>query len=231
MKPVVKKLKQSWPEYVLEILVITTGILGAFALNSWGETRKANEDERYILEEILNNLREDKEQIDHISSRRVAVKFSIDRMLEVLPDGEFDLDTLGIDLANFMSFERFYPISNAYEMFKSTGSRISNKDLRTLISRYYDFEQNKVNSSIVDIERSFITHIEGGDKLRRHITAIELGKYVRVVDANDKSFRDELEYQLVAFKFNNIGTLEKVFAFSEINKALIKSVEEEIAKF
>ena len=152
-------------------------------------------------------------------------------MLEVLPDGEFDLDTLGIDLANFMSFERFYPISNAYEMFKSTGSRISNKDLRTLISRYYDFEQNKVNSSIVDIERSFITHIEGGDKLRRHITAIELGKYVRVVDANDKSFRDELEYQLVAFKFNNIGTLEKVFAFSEINKALIKSVEEEIAKF
>jgi len=59
MKKILETLKQKWAEYLLEIIVITAGILGAFALNSWNEGRKLEIAELSYLKRIRTDLIED----------------------------------------------------------------------------------------------------------------------------------------------------------------------------
>lgn len=54
MKRILTTLKEKWPEYLLEILVLIVGIYGAFALESWNDDRKS----QLVLINDLNAISE-----------------------------------------------------------------------------------------------------------------------------------------------------------------------------
>ena len=68
-------------------------------------------------------------------------------------------DSIKIWLGSIIQFDRFQPLTNAYEVLKSNGfDRISNKQLRFLLGKYYDDESLRMIKSTNDIEIAFNDH-------------------------------------------------------------------------
>ena len=59
MKRILTTLSQKWPEYLLEMIVITAGILGAFTLNNWNDDRKEKIEENQFMIRLLDDARKD----------------------------------------------------------------------------------------------------------------------------------------------------------------------------
>ncbi len=124
-----------------EIILVVIGILIALQINNWNENKKANITEVYVLKEVLSNLNEDAIILNDIINQRKKAKLSVAKMLNYLQKENISQDTLEKDIVNFLTFERYFPINNAYEILKSKGLQLSNNTLTTKISRYYDFEK------------------------------------------------------------------------------------------
>lgn len=59
MKRIFTTLKQKWPEYLLEILVIIIGIYGAFELDNWNDSRKNNVIKKKYITSLITDLKQD----------------------------------------------------------------------------------------------------------------------------------------------------------------------------
>jgi len=73
MKRILTTLSQKWAEYLLEILVITFGILFAFALNNWNEDRKNQKLEAAFLSDINQEFKGNKSEFDKILKIRTSI--------------------------------------------------------------------------------------------------------------------------------------------------------------
>ena len=106
MKKIIDLLKHKWGEYVMEIVVITLGIFGAFILNNWNENRKQNERFKIFTEQLFTAVDKDLEFynnqnlyysqqiefIDNILNRRI--NYSNEKLIIYL----FWLDSYHINL-------------------------------------------------------------------------------------------------------------------------------------
>ena len=141
-----------------EIVLVVIGILIALQLNNMNENRKNNVFEKEILTQIQENLKNDKLALgDIVTNFSIAVKSS-EKILnsEVSQKTE---DSINIWLGTIIQFDRFQPLTNAYEVLKSNGlDKISNKNLRFLLGRYYDDEASHMIKSTNDVEIAFNDH-------------------------------------------------------------------------
>ena len=139
MKRMLTTLKEKWPEYFFEILVLVTGIYGAFELANYGENRNRKRAELEILKsckiELIADLKDITINMEDL--RKSLLAFDI--LLEVLEnDGRYH-DSLSWHFNYTLLPMHFVHSNSSFETLKSKGlDLISNADLRTKLISLYD---------------------------------------------------------------------------------------------
>ena len=154
MKRIFTTLTEKWPEYLLEILVIVVGILGAFALNSWNSERTAGITELEILMGCKVELESDLHDIGiNFRLHENAVK-SINEIIQAIKADQPYHDSLAYDFGYAMVYTLFRHSTSTFEAMKSKGIEIvSNKSIRNDIIRLYDADYNfflKIEKDLID---------------------------------------------------------------------------------
>ena len=141
-----------------EIVLVVIGILIALQLNNLNEIKKNDVFEKEILSQIQENLKSDRLVLKKVEMNFSEAIRSSNKILNAELSQKTE-DSIKFWLGAIIQFDRFQPLTNAYEVLKSNGlDRISNKQLRFLLGRYYDDEALRMIKSINDIEIAFNDH-------------------------------------------------------------------------
>lgn len=168
MKIIFKTFKEKWPEYFLEILVITLGILGAFALNSWNDNRKAKDVQRQTVARMIDDLESDQRRYQYLQRRMEDRRSRCDSVLTLFDQQRTVEDRkaiIGVHLINFFLVEAN---TTTYEEMLNTGRiyALGDDKLRSRITRYY----NLVNKWSTYVEK-------GNNQLRDRMIQQVYGDY------------------------------------------------------
>ena len=136
MKKIFETLNRKWTEYLLEIFVIIIGILGAFSLNSWNDSRKENNQEKKLLIELISNLETNIETLNEENIRNTEVLRGSNIILDHFQNSTSNdslrplfnrnvfLETLNLSYSTFESLK-----SKGFDIIKDDQIRLSMIDL------------------------------------------------------------------------------------------------------
>lgn len=139
IKIIFNHLKSEWYKYVLEIIVIILGILIAYNLEQWGDTRKNKKREIEILKEFKAALNADLAEMKANIHEHENSILSSRIVLKVIKDNLPYHDSLNACFAYTHAFTTFSGRVGPIEQLKNTNLEIvSNDSLRLNIISMYD---------------------------------------------------------------------------------------------
>ncbi|MEM9258404.1 MAG: DUF6090 family protein [Bacteroidota bacterium] len=212
-----------------EIILVVIGILLAVQINNLNESHKNRRNEIFILHEIAENLEVEGQRIDAILAQRTKTQASILRInASLATPANFVEDTFSYDMAQLLTFERYFPIRTSYEVAKVNGLPITNKELRGQIADYSEYEQNVTQKSLGDIEAAFMNDFPTIPSEHYFIEAY--AQSVRLTDFRNVSFLTALEKVLSFFIPNHSGTLHRMQEFKAANAKITAAVLAELER-
>ena len=151
------KMKSNF-RYLLEFLIIITGVLVSFYLD---DVRQLNEKKGYkdkLISELLVSSEQDLAQIENITKDLNQVQDNIATMLEDINDGSKDLqDSIIAEKYLFVTQKMsvsFFPQNGTFDQLISTGSMElidSDKFRRVLLNNYtHYYDRNSANNRTLD---------------------------------------------------------------------------------
>lgn len=148
MKKILETLKLKWAEYLLEVIVITLGILGAFTLNNWNENRQTNNDERKVLLALKNEFTKNQALIGEAVSSHKTIEDQAKELLEIIgPESILtDLEKFN-SLLGAMTYPPRYNPSNAV-----LNTVISSGDLSLIQNDVLKYSISSLTGLLADYE-------------------------------------------------------------------------------
>ncbi len=147
---------EKWPEYILEILVITIGIFGAFLLSSWNEGRTSLKQQEVYLNHILSNLTDDKEQLKELLVKSKDVEDRARKIIEEFKAQKLDV-VHATNSAGIMALEKNF---NGYRsgmdgLLNSGKLDLIPPKLSLALEEYYELSEDIVKREFMS--NTFIT--------------------------------------------------------------------------
>lgn len=159
MNRILNHLSSDWYKYLLELIVITAGVLGAFALNNWNEYRIASQEEVKILANLNTEFRENGKVLENSVHRLDRVIKGLDSILYLLArkDVQIATDHFEVILETTFGTPSWSPSSFVLEDIKNSGglSRLNNDSLKHLL---LDWERNYALVTDTEEEYSLYTN-------------------------------------------------------------------------
>ena len=218
MKRVFNTLSQKWPEYLLEILVITIGILGAFLLNSWNEGRKSTNATKASLTNVLQDLRQDSVQFHQHATNSERTAGHLGKTMRNLLNQGAD-DSLGYYFDRSKGFLVAVVHNSAFQSMNEQGlvANIKDDELRLELTRYFNFVQPNVEK----LREFEFTRLQSTVNDIDTDAAIDMGK-VTVEDL-------KLDYSIVRRILLEPTNFRKLYQYRETQRFLaqrsLRSVE------
>ncbi len=156
LKIIFSHLKSEWYKYVIEIIVVMLGILIAFNLEQWSDTRSNKKREIEILKEFKGALSADLVEMQNNISMHEYSILSSRMILKVIQDNLPYHDSLDACFAHTHAFTTFSGRVGPIEQLKNTNLAIvSNDVLRLEIISMYDEAYPRIRLVELAIKRDY----------------------------------------------------------------------------
>ncbi|MFK7953573.1 MAG: DUF6090 family protein [Ekhidna sp.] len=176
MKRILTTLSEKWPEYLLEIIVITVGILGAFALNNWNENRKDSNQQIVYLKHVHANLQEDQKQLDSLLKQSKSIITLTNRMINGYKRQSLDMKFVTTN-SGFLAVERnFNDHRSGIDALLNSGNlELLPGEISLVLQQYYELSEDLM-------KRESLSNQYIRDFLEPHVFE-EYSQSIRQIDA------------------------------------------------
>ncbi|MBT3994005.1 MAG: hypothetical protein HON34_05035 [Pelagibacteraceae bacterium] len=225
--------------YLLEFIVIISGVFLSFYLDDIRELGQKKQYKDTLIEELIITSNQDLLQLEKVITALNKVELSIDRLLVDIVEGDNNLSDKEIaedylEIRENMNFS-FYPLNGIFDQLISTGSfeLIESIELRRLLMdnyTHFTHRNDANNRSLDDLWLSFVENIDPMmliipiiDKDIEYIYASqEIGSYD--IDLTFYSSKKFIAY-LVSAKTSVSTTLDMLLVFEKNYNQIIKLAE------
>ena len=236
MKRILSILKEKWPEYILEILVITIGILGAFALNNWNEQKKDNIRKTLLLNALTQEFESNLSQLNQVIYYDELVSVNSLRLL-LLEEKDMDLmpeDTMRFLLQNSSWIWTFDSRSGALRSGISSGDihLIQNDSLVNLLFSWQDIvsDANENESWSIDhrMNKDFVIEKYVPKVTYRSFKNKEMGDSKHPANYKKLILAPEFE-SYISERYSHMNdALMELYQVKELNILILQLIENEL---
>ena len=220
-----------------EVVLVVIGILIALQINNWNENKKSKQQELIILENVLQDLKNDKVGLNNIIERRVSKAESAKIMASYYEGVEIEkLSDYYSHWTNVLYWEAHYPRNIAFKELVNSGkvSIIMNAEIRNSLldinasyEELFSVREHMYDDYGIYLYNPFSKIIDYGDGIEvwsNPNTEIELSEEDVVVALKSKVIKNGFTLA----SFNNIGLKDKLIQILENVNLTIELIEKEI---